>query len=298
LACKAQNADVARLLRVFATTQGEKIKRQKSPLVAERGITAKNRELMKAVIVDDMLNGIVPILERYLYKYASDIEVCGTADTVEAAYELILNQKPDLVFLDVEIGDETGFDLLKKFAEPQFMVIFVTGHEQYAKQAIKYGALDYLSKPVAEEDFNDAVERAKQRKLEKKQVELLLSVYDKLLKNELPERMVIHEVGQNTYIELDQIKYLQADEFTTKFYLRGEKKALVSSRNLGYYEDQLAGHKLFVRAQKSYIINLREVKKYHRSEQCIEFKDEQRIPVGSTFKDRVLKALDGFSLGK
>lgn len=253
---------------------------------------------MKAVIVDDELDKIVPALEFYVQKHPAEIDLCGSADTIDSAYQLILEKRPDLVFLDIEIGSETGFDLLKKFVDPQFMVIFVTGHEQYAKQAIKYGALDYLSKPVDENDFNEALERAKQQKLEKKQVELLLGVYEKLLKNELPERMVIHEVGQNTYIELEQIRYLQADEFTTKFYLREEKKPLISSRNLGYYEDQLAGHKLFIRAQKSFIINLKEVKRYHRTEQCIEFKDGQKIPVGTTFKERVLKALDDLSLGR
>lgn len=253
---------------------------------------------MKVVIVDDELDKIVPALELYLQKHSSEIDLCGSADTVDSAYELILVKKPDLVFLDVEIGNETGFDLLKKFVDPNFMVIFVTGHEKYAIQAIKYGALDYLSKPVAEDDFNEAIERAKQQKLEKRQVELLLGVYEKLLKNELPDRMVIHEVGQNTYIELEQIRYLKSDEFTTAFYLKGEIKPLVSSRHLRYYEEQLAGHKQFIRVQKSYIINLKEVKRYHKTDQYLELTDNYKIPLGSKFKDQVLQTLSKFSLGK
>lgn len=253
---------------------------------------------MKAIIVDDELDIIVPILERYMQKYAADIELCGQADNVEDAYQMILSQKPDLVFLDVEIGGQTGFELLQKFMEPDFMVIFVTAHVNYAMKAIKFGALDYLNKPVAEDDFNEAIERAKQRKLEKRQIDLLVNVYEKLIKNELPDRMVIHEIGQNTYIELSQIRYLKADEFTTAFHLHGETKPLVSSRNLGYYEDQLAGHKLFVRAHKSFIINLKEVKRYNKTDQYFELKDLQKIPIGNRFKEQVTKALDNLSLGK
>ena len=253
---------------------------------------------MKAVIIDDELDKIVPVLDYYLRKYAPDIKLYETADTIDQAYQLILSEKPDLVFLDVEIGNTSGFDLLKRFSDPDFMVVFVTGHEHYAKQAIKYGALDYLSKPVIEEDFVEAITRVKQRKLEKKQIDLLLSVYEKLLRNELPDRMVIHEVGHNTYIELSKIRYLKADEFTTTFFLQEEKKPIVSSRNLGYYEEQLTGQKLYVRTHRSFIANIKEVVKYNKTQQCFILKDNTQIPLGAKYREDALKALNNISVGK
>ena len=113
--------------------------------------------MLKTVIVDDDFRDR-DILKQLLERYCPDeVEVAGSASNVAEAFLLIAEKKPGLVFLDIELGSESGFDLLKKFTQYPFRVIFATAHDQYAIQAIKFNALDYLLKPIERERLERAL---------------------------------------------------------------------------------------------------------------------------------------------
>lgn len=249
---------------------------------------------MKAIIVDDELDVIVPVLERYLQKYAADIELCGQADNVEHAYQLILNQKPDLVFLDVEIGNETGFDLMQKFAEPEFMVVFVTGFEKYAARAIRLGALDFLQKPVDQEEFVEVIQKVRRERNKreyKKQIELVIEAFNNLKQNVRPSRLSIPDSEGILFIDIEKLIRLEAEGINTQFFLKEENRKIISSRNIGTYIPQLEPYDEFMKTHRSHLINLKEVKRYLRGDKSVVMTDRAEIPVSEQYREELLLRL-------
>ena len=112
------------------------------------------------VLVDDEESSRI-VLRNLFRDFFPEIEIAGEAENVEEGYELIKNKKPELVFLDIQMPRASGFTLLQKFEEVPFEVIFVTGFDKYAINAIKFNALDYLLKPVEVTDLEAALNKAK-----------------------------------------------------------------------------------------------------------------------------------------
>ncbi|TMI63059.1 MAG: response regulator transcription factor [Bacteroidetes bacterium] len=234
--------------------------------------------MLKTIIVDDERRAREN-LKILLTKYcAEDIELVGESDNVEKAFDDILTLKPQLIFLDIDMGNATGFDLLSKFTNCPFKVIFVTGFDQHAIQAIKFSAIDYLLKPVAVEDLQKAVEKAK-RVINLENESHFNSMFENL-KNprQKSKHVAIPVLNGYRLLHVDQIMYCEAQkDYTFIGHENGE--TICSSLNLGEYENLLQDYDFF-RVHHSYIINRQYIRNYIRGEGGeIVINQHHRIPV-------------------
>jgi two-component system LytT family response regulator len=246
--------------------------------------------MLKTILIDDEEKARENLLILLNKHCSEDIEVIGEYDNIDMAYQAIHDLKPQLIFLDIEMGRASGFDLLSQFNQYPFKVVFVTAFDHYAIKAIKFSALDYLLKPVAASDLRTAVDKAK------KSVELDSGVHFQTLfefiKNPKKKSNRIAIPTQTGYqlISVDQIMYCQAQkEYTFIKLHKGE--TVVSSFNLGEYEDLLQDYDFF-RVHHSYIVNRQYIENYIRGEGGeIVMHGSLRIPVSRRKKDEFLEWL-------
>ena len=214
------------------------------------------------------------------------------AETVSLAIEKIKQPNPDLVFLDVQMRGETGFDLLDKIGKVNFGIIFTTAHSEFAVKAFRYSAMDYLMKPLDTEEFKTAVERAIERLKDKgspshEQVEYLKQIK---ADQKLPEKLTIPTAEGFLFINIQDILYCHAVSNYTEFHL-ADKRKILSSYTLGYYNELLTDHNFF-RVHRSYLINLIHIKMYKRSDGgIVVMNDGEEIEVSRSNKEAFLKIL-------
>jgi len=220
--------------------------------------------MLKAIIVEDEPKSR-KLLEELVAGSGKNIMVVATADSVTSGYNAIIQHKPDLVFLDIEMHSETGFDLLEKFREIDFEIIFTTAYEHYALKAIKFCAIDYLLKPIDIEDLKAAIEKVEKRRTKdniNKNIEVLLN--NMKSKSNEDHQIALPTQDGLIFVHVCDIIYCESDGPYTTFHFKRPEK-IVTSKNLKEYEDLLEEHKFF-RIHKSYLINLKEIKKYFRGE--------------------------------
>jgi len=243
--------------------------------------------MLRTLLIDDEAKAREN-LRILLQKYCNgDIELIGESENVENGYKDILALKPDLVFLDIEMGKGTGFDLLSKFDHYPFKVIFVTAYDQYAIKAIKFSALDYLLKPVTIKDLIDGVSKAKSAINYNKDAHFQ-ALFDVIKKPyQKTNRIAIPVQDGYRLLPVDQIMFCQAQkEYTFINQVNGE--VICSSLNLGEYEDLLHEYDFF-RVHHSYIINRQYIRRYVRGEGGeIVINNNQHIPVSRRKKDQFL----------
>lgn len=237
---------------------------------------------LKTIIVEDNENNQKQ-LSHLISKYCPGIELSGTASSVEEAIQCIREHPPDLIFLDVELPDGNGFDILNYFEPLPFKVIFFTGHLKYAYQAIKFHAVDFLFKPVKINDLIEAVKRAGETQLNEK---YRLKLESAKRQFEDPSRIILHEVSGFTIIETDEIIKLEASGNYTDFYLTKNRK-LTYCRILKDFEELLEPHTKFMRVHKSYMINLDHVKSYCKQGE-IKLIENLSVPLGDSYRSRFL----------
>lgn len=222
-------------------------------------------------------------LSDLLEKEFAQIDIVASFRSVSEAIKGFGVQKADLVFLDMELQDGKGFDLLKELGEISFEVIITTIHENYMLEAIKHSALDYILKPVEKEALNEAFERFKTKRA-KKSIDHCLSDIVRSKKLVLPNQEGL------ILVEIADILRLESDGPYTTIHLIGGKKE-VSSKNLGFYESALAAHPFF-RTHHSHIINLNHVVNYVRGEGGhVILADQSMVAVSRRKKEDFLKAL-------
>ncbi len=249
--------------------------------------------MIRAAIIDNEPH-IVSGIQKLLAMYCRGVQVIETANSVESALKLLSTIKIDLIFLDIELDDGTGFDILKMHRPIDFGVIFVTAYDNYAIDAFKMSAIDYLLKPIDSDDLISAVEKAKSRRNNfKNEIR-----YDSLLQNVNTEyskekRLVISDATSVYALSLDDILYLEAQGAYTKFVLRD--KQILASNNLKSYEEILA-NKHFVRAHHSYLVNIFEITEFNRSDSKVILTNDERISVSVRKKDQVIKAIKQLSI--
>lgn len=216
--------------------------------------------IKKVVVVDDQEH-FSNKLKAMLTELIPNVSILS-ANNVESAYTLLTNNTVDILFLDVELENETGFDLLNKLPSRNFQCIFVTAHDTYAIDAIKFSALDYLLKPIDLLDLQQALNRAEQQ-INSSQLQL-----NALLENIKAENGSNKKIGLNTadgiyFIPTDDIIRCKADGNYTEFHLTSGKK-IVTSVTIKQYVDLLEKFN-FLRVHRSHLINLKHVKKYSKS---------------------------------
>ncbi len=245
---------------------------------------------MRAVIIDDEAS-VRETTRTLVGIYASDIEIVEEAASVSEGYEVVSRVRPDLVFLDVEMPDGTGFDLLAKFEDPSFNLIFVTGHNAYAIEAFRYSALDYLLKPLDPEDLINAIEKARQRideKTNRLKFQAFLSNVSK--ENDAPKKIILSDADSVYLIETKDIVRCQAEGNYTKFFIQDGQEILVSKTLKEY--DNLFGGQQFFRAHQSHLINLHHFLRYDKKEGgTLVMKNGHTIPVAVRKKEYLFEAL-------
>ena len=216
--------------------------------------------MINAVLIDDEVNSC-EIIEELILLTNSKINVVGKAHTVKDAVELIDTQKPDLVFLDIQMPTGTGFEVLETIHHRDFKLVFITAHEEYAITAFKHSAIDYLLKPVLISDFKDTVARI-QHYFDTISSSDNKAAEEQKIKNFLSnskERLIL-PIGSGLgfkVVNINDIVRCQSDKNYTEFYfVNGEK--IVSSKTMKAFESVFENLH-FYRIHRSHIINLKHI---------------------------------------
>lgn len=245
--------------------------------------------MKKALIIDDEQR-TRELIARIIESFNLNIETFPIGENVASGVEQIEILRPDIVFLDVQMPDGTGFDVLKQVQFKDFEVIFITAHEEFAIKAIKFSALDYLLKPIDPEELKAALERAFQTSENKKED----SQFDALQHNiqpHLKRKLVLKTQESMHVIELEEIIRCESDRNYTQFYLAGGKKILVS-RTMKEYETILSGM-YFLRIHQSHLINLNFVDRYDKGNGgAVVMKDGSEIPLSQNKRELFFQILE------
>lgn len=248
---------------------------------------------LKTIIVDDEQDA-VEFINSIIGEYCTSLEVVAKANNVVQGVAAITDKKPDLVFLDVEMPNGNGFDLLAQFPEKDFDVIFITAFNHYAVKAIKFSAVDYILKPININEFIEAVNRVVKKRSERpSQGNESLKILMENLKTSPPSRLAIPTADGMEYLNPREIIRIEADRSYSWFYQTGGRKILVSKHLKEFQE--LLSDRYFFRSHNSHLINLKYVKKYIRKEGgYIEMTDGAMIPVSRNRKDLFLAHMAKF----
>jgi two-component system LytT family response regulator len=246
--------------------------------------------MLKTIIIDDESH-IRITLARFLEKYCPQTKLVGEANNIATGKNLILKQNPDLVLLDIEMDDGTGFDLLNSLKQIDFKVIFITAYEKYAIQAFKYSAVDFLLKPVNPLELSEAVTRVSEIN-QANYLERLKALEDNLLSKDSNEQRILFSTHENIFmIKIKDILFCESDGCYTWVYSTVEDKFLIS-KPLKEYDELLSGNG-FYRCHKSFLINLSHIKRFEKKEGgYIVLNDNHKIPVAHRKKEDLIKMFE------
>ncbi len=242
-----------------------------------------------AILVDDMPNAIT-VLRSDLEELGEEVQIIGTADSVISAAKLLRQQMPDLLFLDIMLGDGTGFDLLEIFPDISAKIIFVTAYEEHAIKAFRFAAIDYLLKPYDPEDLKRAVIRAKGMLGTSKES---INILQETMKHPEtpPKRISLHTQEKIAVVDMDNIVRCESDGNNTLFILNNGDKIFVT-KTLKQFEQLFSDHN-FLRTHQSHLINIDYIQEYIRKEGgYLKMKNGDRIPVAVRKKTFVMELLD------
>ncbi len=228
-------------------------------------------------------------LVTYLRDFCPEVEVVAECDSVKSAYQAIRTYKPALVFLDIDMPNGNGFDLLQMFRQPDFRVIFVTAFSEYALRAFRFSAVDYLLKPVKVDELVEAVSKVR-AEASTFRGNLNLEVLMETISQQHPNpRLVIPNTKGFVVVDTNELIMCEADAYCTIFHLTGKRK-ICSTKNLKYYEE-LFDTRQFIRAHRSHLVNLVHVKGYsHQGE--IHLAEDLRCPLGDNYKNRFIRLMN------
>lgn len=247
--------------------------------------------MLRAIVIDD-IESIRKNNVSMIKANCAQVSIIGQADSVASGVALIRQLAPDLVFLDVEMPDGTGFDLLQKLKPFDFKVIFITGYEDFAIRAFRFSAIDYLLKPLTATDLVEAVEKAEQS-LNNEVLELKLNnLFANLERPKNLQKLVLKTQDKIYSINIQDIVNCEADKNYTTFNFVNAPKLVVST-NLKEYETLLGPYNFF-RTHKSHLINMAYFDHFVKSDggNTIVMKNKTSIPLSVRKKDEFLILLD------
>jgi len=246
--------------------------------------------MLRAVIVEDEFRSR-QTLAGMLKLFCKSVAIVGEAENVKEGIVLIQKEKPDVVFLDIQMPDGSGFKLLEELGTIKFDVIFTTAYDHFAIQAIKFSALDYLLKPIIQEELIKAVKKAedsKEKHNKQKQVEVLLGNLQN--PESEPAKIILSTSERINVVKIDDILRCESDSYYTFFYFTDGKRLLIS-KTLKENEELLKHHS-FIRPHKSHLINTKYIKSYLKHDGgFIVMSDDTKIPVSRRKKETIMEII-------
>ncbi|MBW1295369.1 LytR/AlgR family response regulator transcription factor [Aquimarina litoralis] len=245
--------------------------------------------MLTAIIVEDMPDAL-QLLKSDLETNHPEIKIIDTARSVVEAAKSLRTHKPDILFLDIMLGDGTGFDVLEIFPELKSKIIFVTASDEYAIRAFKFAAIDYVLKPYSNEELAQAISKAKQQIQPNK--ERLNILKDTLSAPEQkPDKISLHTLDKIIIVSLDDIVRCESDSNNTIFYLQDGQKVFVT-KTLKYFADMLKNYQ-FLRVHQSHLINLQCISAFIKADGgYLMLKNGENVPVSVRKKVEVMEILD------
>ena len=245
--------------------------------------------MRKVLIIDDE-NRTRELIAKMIDSFGLDVKAIPEGENVQSGIEAIQKHQPDIVFIDIQMPDGTGFDVLRSIENKNFEVIFITAHEEFAIKAIKFSALDYLLKPVDTNELRSALEKALVRLADNAEPHQFEALQKNILPNE-KRRLVLKTQESVHVVELDQIIRCEADRNYTSFFLQDDKKILVS-KTLKEYEILLTGYN-FLRVQQSHLININYVDRYDKKNGgAVVMKNGAEVPLSPAKRELFFKKLE------
>ncbi len=247
--------------------------------------------MIRAIIIEDE-PAMQEVNSQLLSEYFPNIEQVGTANSIKTGIELINRVHPDLVLLDIELTDGSGFQLLQKLPSYGFKVVFITGFESFAIKAIKFSAIDYILKPVNETEFQQAIKRAIELIDRKENTQPQVNVLIDSFKKEMQSKKLVLRTSHSMHIvDISDIHFCKSDNSYTTFYLEGGEKILVS-KSLKDYEGLLNEYGFF-RPHQSFLVNLNHIKKVDKTDHgFIIMKNKKEIPISTRQMKHLVGLLD------
>lgn len=247
--------------------------------------------MIKAIIIDDE-EAAVRVLTHLIKDYIPDLEIIATARNVPDGVLAINRNKPDVVFLDIEMPDYSGFELLEFFNEVKFEIIFTTAYSQYAVQAFEVSAVDYVLKPIQIAKLEEAIVKLRNRLESSGMNERLLVLKENLRENRV-KKIALPVSDGLLFVNIDEIIHLDADGAYTNVWIKGHPTIMVS-KNLKYFEDLLVKEPGFFRPHRSHIINLNYLKKYSRTKDILTLENNQHIRMAKNRKQELDEMIKNF----
>lgn len=248
--------------------------------------------MIRALIVDDA-SQVRKLLRLMLSELAVDVQLIGEAENLQQAVELIRLEKPQLVFLDIEMPGKNGLQLVSELTaeELNFHIIFITAYSQYAIQAFRLSAVDYLIKPVKEKELLEALEKVR-KQTELNRLSQQLKNLSEHLKLEANNTICIPVNYGQEYIHVNDIEYIEADNtYVYIYFVNGERKLV--TKHLKYFEDLLCDFELFAKVHRSFIINRKQLKAFRKEDRgMIVMNSGKQISLSRTHRQSFLELLD------
>lgn len=245
---------------------------------------------MKVVIVDDEKNNS-ELVSNLLAMFCKEVEVLAVADSVQSGYQAITDHKPDLVFLDIQMPDGTGFDLLQCFDNYDFKVIFITAHQEYAIEAFKICAIDYILKPLSPQMLIAAVKKAEQAISSTELNQKIKNLLSNVTESGGQEKKIVLKTLERIYsVGIQEIVRFESEGSYTTVFLRDGKRIVVS-RLIKEFDEMLCNDN-FTRVHQSHLINMDYLFCFEKTDNQIMMKDNSLIPVSSRKKEHVLSLIN------
>ncbi len=245
--------------------------------------------MIKAILIDDIEQARVTF-KKDLEVYAPDVEIIGEASGVVEGAKLLKTASPDILFLDIQMQDGSGFDLLDILPEIKFKIIFITASDAHAIKAFRYAAIDYLLKPVDPDELVAAMEKYRENQTDESEKYKLLN-YSLKNSSKPNERLALHAQDKIHIIDIADILRCESNVNYTEFFFKDAKRIVVS-KTLKEFEDIL-GDQGFYRVHQSHLVNTKMIKEFVKTEGGhLIMSDGKMVPVSTRKRAEVVKMLD------
>lgn len=248
--------------------------------------------MINALIVDDEAKAR-ETLSSILNKFFPEVNIVGEAHSVESAFQMVERTNPQVVFLDIKMGDGTGFDLLRRYHKIPFKVVFVTAFDSFAIEAFKFSAFDYLLKPINTKDLRRTIANLRETVEEKEDISLKIEAFMSNMENRdvSNKRIVLKTSNSIHLVNLSEALRFEADANYTWVYIQGQPQVLIS-KSLKYFEDMLKDFGFF-RVHQSHLINLSHITRIDKVDGgVVILSDNSSIPIAVRKREMLFQMLD------